>query len=428
MLQGSSKKINITPPIGFNMAGYGERKHGSTGILNELYANILVLADANHRKLALVTIDVAGVDLALVMYVRQVVSEKSDIPIDAVMICASHTHSGPEASRAEGMKLIRKQHVSELEYSYYHILRENIANGILWANDTLEPITLGFYQTPLDGLGSNRIDPSLYYDNTVTVLRVDRLDKTPLAIFSQFSCHPTILNADNYWYSGDFVSFYQEEVEKVFSGCVAMFAQGCAGNTSTRHYRKGYGVSEAQRMGRLLAGEVIKSAMLVDTSDQITLFSAVESLKLVVRDFEADEVYEKIIADAEAKIEQLKKEDAPENIQRTAYVEWEGAVRPLKLKKMLTFDSLVSEMQLFKIGDWKIITTPAETFGEIGREIRKLDPTNKLTVTGYTNDSVGYIPDLNTFKNPVGYEVNSALFKEDTEQLLIKTAQKLLNR
>jgi len=427
MLQGSSKKINITPPLGTKMAGFEERTHGATGILNELFASILVLKDESNRKLAFVTMDVAGVDLPLVHYVRKVVSEKSDIPNDAIMICVSHTHSGPEASRVEGMKR-RQAVVTEHDEAYYLQLKEKIAHGILWANDTLEPVTLGFHQTPLDGLGSNRIDPKLYYDNTVTVLRVDRLDKTPLAIVTQFSCHPTILNFENYDFSGDFVSFYQEEVEKVFSNSVALFIQGCAGNISTRHYRKGYGASEAQRMGRLLAGEVIKSAMLTDLSDDYTLDATVEPLKLVVRDFESDEICEQKIALAKAKCEQLKKDNAPENIQRTAYVELQGVERTLKVKKSANYDHLMSEMQIFKIGDWKIVTTPGETFGEIGRDIRKLDSSGKLTVTGYTNDTVGYIPNLDTFNNPVGYEVNIAMFKEDTEQLLIDTAQKLLNK
>jgi len=446
MLQASSKTINITPPIGANMAGFEVRTHGSTGILNELFANILVLSDVKKRKIVFVTLDVLGIDLQLVHYVRKTVSEKSGIPVDAVMICASHTHSGPVATRIEAMRTIgpmagwkqresnnlleEDSHSNFIDHdeAYYCQLKEKIAHGILWANDTLEPVTMGFHQTSLDGLASNRIDPSYYYDNTVTVLRVNRLDQSPLAIFTQFSCHPTVLDASNYYYSGDFVSFYQEEIQKVFPGCVALFVQGCAGDTSTRHYRKGSGVAEAQRMGRLLAGEVLKSAMLIDSHNNYTLDAATVPLTLKVRQFDSDEICNQKIADAKAKIERLQKENASKNIQRTAHVELEGAKRLLRIKKTTFFEQVVSEMQIFRIGDWKIISTPAETFGEIGRDIRKLDPSGKLTVTGYTNDSMGYIPTCETFKNPNGYEVNIALFQEDTHQLLIDTAQSLLKK
>ncbi len=426
MLKAASKKVNITPPIGLRMSGYEERKHGSVGIQDQLYANILILDDSK-TKLALVTIDVIGVDKAFMQYVRQVVCDKTDIKENAIFVNASHTHSGPEAARFGDMGAIsRRIDPNEIDSAYNTLLPDLVANGIVWANDDLEPARVGFAQGHLEGLGSNRIDASKYIDNTVTVMKVEKQDQTPLAIFTLYSCHPTILNFNNYLYSGDFISYYQNEVEKVFDGSVALYAQGTAANISTRHTRKGQGFDEAKRMGVLLAGEVIKIASLVDTTDDIELAAHVETLILPAREYESDEVCEHKIKEAEDKLERLKKENAPENIQRTAYVEWQGVSRYYKFKKMVDFDEIVTEMQILKIGDWNIVTTPGEIFAEIGREIRKLDPSNKTIVTGYTNGYVGYVPDLETYRNPVGYELNAALVSENSEAIILDVAKKLL--
>ncbi len=427
MLLGSSQKITITPPIGLRMSGFSERDHGSEGILNELYANILVLGDGK-TKAAIVTLDLIGVDKALTHRVREVVSQNSDIPYHAVLLSASHTHSGPEACRFGDMgKISRRIDPTPVDSAYNTVLPELIANGILWANRTLQPVKLGVKQSELHGLGSNRIDDKLYMDNTVTVFRVDTVDGHPLAVLTNYTCHPTILNFNNYLYSGDFVSFYQEAIEKVYPGCVAMYAQGCAGNVSTRHNRKGQGVDEAKRMGELLAGHVISTLNQVDLSDDYPLYAAIEPLHLNIRQFDSDEVIEQRIKDIEAKIERLKAENAPINIQRTATVEWQGATRNFKLKQNIDIDHIDVEMQRLDIGPWTIITTPAETFGEIGRDIRALDPTGRTIVTGYSNGYVGYIPTAQAFREAQGYEIGVAIVEEHSEDRLIRVAKTLLH-
>jgi neutral ceramidase len=428
MLQGSSKRINITPPIGLRLSGFQERAHGSVGILNQLFASILVLGDGVN-KVAIVTLDLSGVDKALTKVVRETVSQKTDIRYDSVMLCASHTHSGPEAWRTGDMGLVSHPIDSTPdEIAYKHILPGLIANGIIWANSELEPVKFGAKQSELFGLGSNRIDASRYVDNTVTVFRVDRMTGEPLAILTQYACHPTILNFTNFHYSGDYISYYQETVEKAFPGSIAMFVQGCAGDVSTRHNRKGYGQPEARRMGMLLAGEVIKNATLVDTSDDLKLSIVIEPLKLKIRLFESDAECEHRIKAAQDNVDDLKAKNAPENIQRTACVEIEGALRYYDYKKMVNIKKVDVEMQRVSIGDWNIITTPGETFGEIGARIRNLDPHQHIVVTGYTNGSVGYIPTRATYRNPVGYEVGVALVDETSEDRLVKVAKKLLNK
>ena len=59
------------------------------------------------------------------------------------MITASHTHSGPAASRMEGNYSWMNIKGSEIDEAYYTLLRENIARAILWANNELEEVAIG---------------------------------------------------------------------------------------------------------------------------------------------------------------------------------------------------------------------------------------------------------------------------------------------
>jgi hypothetical protein len=47
-LKGGVAKVNITPPIGFNLAGFGARVKPSDDIADELYAKALVLDDGRN--------------------------------------------------------------------------------------------------------------------------------------------------------------------------------------------------------------------------------------------------------------------------------------------------------------------------------------------------------------------------------------------
>ena len=205
-----------------------------------------------------------------------------------------------------------------------------------------------------------------------------------------------------------------------------MYVQGCAGDVSTRHNRKFVNIPEVTRMGRMLAGEVIKDVTWIDTKADVKVSAAIEPLRLDVRKFASDEECESRINAAQAECDRLKAENAPEPQQRTAYVSLDGAKRYLAFKKSIDIDHIDIEMQRISIGDWNIISTPGETFGEIGKRIRELDPTHKTVVTGYTNGYVGYIPTKVTYEDPMGYEIASAIVDEHSEDNMVKAAKKLL--
>ena len=93
LFAGASRR-RLEPPVGIAMAGYGRRTGRSTGVHDDLAAQALVLSDGVH-KAAIVGVDLLAIGNRIADDIRDRVGRESDIDPDAIMICATHTHSGP---------------------------------------------------------------------------------------------------------------------------------------------------------------------------------------------------------------------------------------------------------------------------------------------------------------------------------------------
>jgi hypothetical protein len=71
-------------------------------------------------------------------------------------------------------------------------------------------------------------------------------------------------------------------------------------------------------------------------------------------------------------------------------VEWTDDMLP-KFESMA--ESLDVEVQAMRIGDVSFAANPAELFTTQGLELRRLWPEKDLFVLGYSNGSIGYLPD-----------------------------------
>ena len=73
--------------------------------------------------------------------------------------------------------------------------------------------------------------PTSPVDPTVAVLRLDRLDGTPLAILVNYACHPVVIMANLRQYSADFPGVMCQTLEQAFDGRpLCFFLNGAAGD------------------------------------------------------------------------------------------------------------------------------------------------------------------------------------------------------
>src|SRR5580704_331893 len=87
-------EIDITPPVGYRMAGYFDERF-STGTHDPLKAKAIVLQQGSTEA-ALVFCDLLGPSLNVTTNARAAASLKTGIPVANIVMAATHSHTGPQ--------------------------------------------------------------------------------------------------------------------------------------------------------------------------------------------------------------------------------------------------------------------------------------------------------------------------------------------
>jgi len=233
-LKAGVARVDITPPLGLTMYGYGGRKAGATGVRDPLMARVLVLEAADTR-IAFVGLDLGEPPaLEWVKRLRETASTSSGISY--VLVTATHTHSGPDIRPAypagsppdwESDALAKIGRA--IDEAHQHAVDARIGTGygrVLIGHNRLrlEPDgTITWFER------NNTMAPSSPVDPVVSVLRLDSADGMPIAILVNYACHPVVFGPDNLQYSTDFPGVTEAVIERELGG-MAMFLQGGDGD------------------------------------------------------------------------------------------------------------------------------------------------------------------------------------------------------
>src|SRR5688500_17040070 len=88
-------RIDVTPEGPSRLAGYGDRKTESEGVLQPLGAKALALGDGKGVSV-LLTVDLIGIPGHITSRLYERLAKKAGLDSANVVICTSHTHGGPE--------------------------------------------------------------------------------------------------------------------------------------------------------------------------------------------------------------------------------------------------------------------------------------------------------------------------------------------
>ncbi len=422
-------KVNITPPpVGMPLAGYSARKNGvgpSQGVHDELYAKALVLSD-EEQKIAIVATDLIGVDLELTNTVREFTEKETGIPKENVLIAASHTHSGPMVSAFNKINFpIPEIYEREVE-NYRYALKRKIVGAIYIANKNLRSAKIGVGKGKIFTIGANRRDPNGPMDPEVGVLRVDDKAGNLIGALVNYTCHPTVMGANNLLISADFPGYAMSLVEKA-KGAIALFTNGAEGNISTRFTRRGQTFKEVERFGTILGAEVLKVLEQITTSGQAEIKAAVEKVHLPFRKLPALEEAKRIVEESKQRLEKLRKEGAPRPYVRVAETTLQGAEATLRMVKTLKGEGIVSEMQVIRIDDTALVGVPVELFVEIGLEFKKKSGLKNAYIVGLANDYVGYVVTRKAYEEGM-YESLYTRLSPAGEEIILDTALRLIEK
>ena len=265
--------VVITPPKPVPLAGYAARQGSFERVEQDIHAKVLALEDAAGGRAMLVTCDLVGLSQGLAEHICQHIAERTGLSRAAILLNYSHTHTGPSAALSLGpnARFTAEETAGIVEYGRW--LEERILEAALTALAQRKPAKLSHGSGQV-GFPMNRrqhtangvilgFDPTGPTDRSVPVLAIEAPDGRVLGVVFGAACHNTCLGPKDNFVCGDYAGYAQELLEKKMSGALAMFVQGCGGDSSPNPTgslaaARAHGVELAQEVARLLGGGMLR--------------------------------------------------------------------------------------------------------------------------------------------------------------------------
>ncbi len=423
---------DISPIDSQFLAGYPHVPRWSIGIHDPLYSSALFLDDGK-TQLLMIGNDILYVHKAMVKRARERIAAETTVPAGNILICSTHTHSGPIVSK-RGTSSYDKV-TPDCDDAYQQLLEDGIVKAGIAAAKAARPVEIGLASAFVEGIGTNRRSPDGPSDPEVPVLAVrDAATKKLYAVLDGYAMHPTVLHEDSKLVSADFPGASRAYLKKVFGDDVTFIhCMGASGNQSPRYCVKGQTFAEAERLGTIL-GKAIEVAL-----GKIEYLPAVDlSVTTTTTTYPLRKIPS--VADAEAKVkavtekfERQKADGTPRAVVRTTECDLFGAQASYALalsqekgaiEKALT-GCMPAEIMLIRIGKWNFVCWPGEIFIEFALAVRKAYK-DTFVFTCSNGSMIGYIPTAQGAREG-GYEASTTVFAPEAGDCLVACAKKLLD-
>ena len=397
---------DITPPMGVEMCGYGPyEKRVCTEVLDPLYARALWL-ECGGQAVAMVTLDACMISGPMHEAVARELSETCGLEETRLLIVASHTHSGPATHFTVAW--------GKTDPEYLARLPGLLAGAVQDARAAACPARLGSTRVRVDGVGVNREQFFAPVDTAAQLLRVDRLDGTPIAVVYNFGAHGVVRYPFTSRISADWPGLASATIRSCLPGVVPLFLQGpCANINGHQMTFNRHDPETCQKVADMRVGatalrfteQVIPALTSLETDEpapEIQALWKVVDLPCVPPD-RAE--LERIVRENQPVADRMTPEELRPLHERltdetAAEAEWRQA-RYLVDSAKLQLDLLAASeppyvckapLQVLRIGGAVHVGWPGEIFVELGTELRQRSPFPLTFVSSFANDTVGYIP------------------------------------
>jgi neutral ceramidase len=375
VLRAGAAKVDITPvpDAALPMSGYGSRTDGFKAIHDPLNVRAIVVDDGATQA-AVIGCEVIGISATFWEEIVTRLTTETKIPRDHILLASVHTHAAPAIGTydepAEG-------EVAKRRAEYVRKFEDAIVAAVRHAQAGLQPAKVGFgtgkanvntNRRAPDGsggwmLGSNPDDVS---DKTVAVIKFERPSGEPIAIFTNYAVHGTVLGPANLQISADLPGAISRVVESHYrDAVVSPWTSGAAGDQDPI-YRVGTDFKNVAALGQLVGEEVIRVADGIKTSSR----GHIRGLQKVVT--------------------------CPG--MRTVQTPGSGEY------KIEDADPVAIRLSLLVINDLAIAGVSGEVLTNIGLRLKRDSPFNRTILVTHCNGSSGYLPDDAAYHR-LSYEV-----------------------
>ena len=390
-LKVGAAKINITPPL--DQARRLGPKGLATDIVGELCARATVFDDGKN-KAAIVVLDISEFFPNITMGIRGLASQWTDIPAENIVVCATHTHSGPKVIDYDdpsdrGGVIVEYDSLSIKTHEYLNILYRLSASAVFLADIRLVPVTAKIGESPVPGIGAPRIrmkDGSVaalcnhlgikdipqdeieshsFYDDALRLAIFEDMDGKPICGLANFGCHNdlaleyTTLDSDFFGWAGSRIE------HELADGFVLSIMSGPEGN-----------VQPAGLLDHGVPPE--EGAALVPVAGKM-LYDGIKRAWEGLAPFSTDVVAS---VTKEVYFPWLQ----PLSTRGKAYARNRKAVGGKQ-----DDGGAFGELQLIRVGDFAVLALCGEVFHEIASNLRKASPFEHTWVASLCGDELTYL-------------------------------------
>lgn len=443
-LIGISRK-DITPIDGIYTRNWGAgESHYSKGVHRPLELVCLTLQSATNDAPAIMI----SADLGWwktpdeEAFLRKSLISHFKLKEANLMICLSHTHSGPSLSLADSSKK-----GGDLIQPYLDFLLQSCVEAIEMA---LKSRFLGVLDWHYGncGLATNRdlyeeksnrylvgFNPYERGDETLLVGRIrDKKEKIRLVLVN-YACHPTTLAWENHLISPDFVGSLRELVKGEIGGEV-MFLQGASGDLAPSIQYVG-DLETADAYGRQLGYAVLSILQESFDGRSIRVMQKVVESGASLAIWRNKEVDISTTLVSQRIYVELPVKDLPSiNELESIWHDAKDSVVKERLWRKIGLRKIIGEgpsyklpVWIWKIGNAFIVGQCTEAYSFFQKELRKMFYPIPVAVINIVNGYIGYLPTANLY-NSDAYAVWQTPFEKGSLETLeseVATAIKKLN-
>ncbi len=392
---GAASRI-ITPDPLLPVSGGMGPTRPATKKIGELTVRAVVL-EQGATKAAIVSVDALGFPSVLL---QRAAKKVNDIPLQNIVVGATHTHSGPDFYAFPDGK---GGHTGDLKY--IDRVCELMAEAINEAAAKVQASTVRVATGKVEGQVAYNYYAIELYDPRAGILQFTNAEGKTIATLVNYAIHPEVLGNEVGALSPDLIGPLCDRIESKVGG-MAIFMNGAQGGMITADNRDLTKIadplagrwtdkrewSECLRIGEKLADEALR------------IIATVEPITEVPLQCEHRNVEFPVDSDALWGVVQYSPLNYPRNENRT----------------------ISSRINLIQIGPARIATIPGEALPNIGFYLKRKMSGEHNLLFGLTNDAFGYILTEVDFSSFSRYDyVSRVSLGEKTGTILIKNILEL---
>ncbi len=401
--------VDITPreyyPISM-LGSFADRKAESAH--DPLKVRAIVLDDGRTR-IAIAICDNCIIPRELQDRAKELAAQRTQIPIERMLIAATHTHSAPAVVTLSDIPV---------DVPYTKFLVAQIAETIAQAASRLQPVQVGQAAVAVPDEVFNRrwlmkdgaiapnpfgvvdkarmnppggspdlIRPAGPTDPDVAVFSIQTADGKPLALLANYSLH-YVGGVPGGQVSADYFGEFSRQIQQRLAPdgqpgqFVGMLSNGASGDVNNINFRHPRERAEPFERIRVVAGRVADAAeqayQQIEHERGVTLAMAEREIALAVRRPNAEEL---------ARARKIVAQPDDSGLPRLARYYAQSSIRLSEYP-----DTVKVKLQALRIGSLGIVTIPCEVFAEIGLEIKRRSPLKPAFLIELANGYNGYLP------------------------------------